>query len=62
MESTVDSTRKEFQELAFPHMDEMYAAALRMTRNPTDAEDLAAEVFAKAWRFFHQFERGTNMR
>lgn len=57
-----DKTRKEFEEVAFPYMDEMYAGALRMTKNPAAAEDLAAEVFAKAWRFFHQFERGTNMR
>jgi len=62
MESAVESTRKEFQELAFPYMDEMYAGAMRMTRNPADADDLVAEVFGKAWKYFHQFERGTNMR
>jgi len=40
----------------------MYGAALRMTKNPQRAEDLTSEVFAKAWKSFHQFERGTNMR
>lgn len=61
--ATVDEkTRKEFEELALPYMNEMYAGAMRMTRNPQGAEDLTAEVFSKAWRFFHQFERGTNMR
>lgn len=43
-------------------MDEMYAAAMRMTRNPTDAEDLVSETFSRAWKSFHQFEQGTNMR
>jgi RNA polymerase sigma-70 factor, ECF subfamily len=59
---TQEKTRKEFAELAFPYMDEMYAGALRMTRNPQAAEDLVSDVFAKAWKAFHQFERGTNMR
>jgi RNA polymerase sigma-70 factor (ECF subfamily) len=62
MEETVDTTRKEFADAAFPYIDEMYAAALRMTRNPADAEDLSAETFNRAWKYFHQFERGTNMR
>lgn len=57
-----DQTRQEFSKVAFPYMDEMYAGALRMTRNPQAAEDLASEVFGKAWKSFHQFERGTNMR
>jgi RNA polymerase sigma-70 factor (ECF subfamily) len=62
MENTLNSRQHEFSEIAFPYLDEMYAAALRMTRNPAAAEDLAAEVFSKAWKSFDQFERGTNMR
>ena len=62
MINTDEQTRKEFADLAFPYIDEMYAGALRMTRNPQAAEDLASEVFEKAWKSFHQFERGTNMR
>lgn len=62
MKETEDQTRKEFADIAFPYMDEMYAAGLRMTRNPQMAEDLVSDVFAKAWKSFHQFERGTNMR
>jgi RNA polymerase sigma-70 factor (ECF subfamily) len=62
MNETDEQTREEFGKIAFPYMDEMYAGALRMTRNPAAAEDLAAEVFGKAWKSFHQFERGTNMR
>jgi len=57
-----EETRKAFSEAAFPHMDEMYAAAMRMTKNPQAAEDLVSDVFSKAWKSFHQFERGTNMR
>jgi RNA polymerase sigma-70 factor (ECF subfamily) len=59
---SIETTRKEFADAAFPYRDEMYAAALRMTRNPQAAEDLTADVFGKAWKSFHQFERGTNMR
>src|SRR5262245_33552342 len=62
MNSVDEQTRKEFSDAAFPYINEMYAAALRMTRNPQAAEDLSSEVFAKAWKSFHQFERGTNMR
>jgi len=62
MTETIENTQKEFAEVALPHLDEMYSAALRMTRNPAAAEDLSSEVFAKAWKSFHQFERGTNMR
>lgn len=57
-----DKTRQEFSEIALPYMDEMYAGALRMTRNPQAAQDLVADVFGRAWKSFHQFERGTNMR
>jgi len=62
MAETLDVTQQEFSSAAFPYMNEMYAAALRMTRNKQAAEDLASEVFTKAWKSFHQFERGTNMR
>ena len=62
MEKTGASNQKEFADVAFPYMDEMYAGALRMTRNPQAAEDLSSEVFTKAWKSFHQFEKGTNMR
>ncbi len=62
MNNVDDKTRQEFTEIALPYMNEMYAGAMRMTRNPQAAQDLAADVFTKAWRAFHQFERGTNMR
>jgi RNA polymerase sigma-70 factor, ECF subfamily len=40
----------------------MYSAALRMTRNPADAEDLVQETYAKAYAHFDQFQPGTNLR
>ncbi|MPZ52013.1 MAG: sigma-70 family RNA polymerase sigma factor [Acidimicrobiia bacterium] len=41
---------------------QLYSAALRMTRNPADAEDLVQETFLKAYRGYHGFEAGTNLR
>jgi RNA polymerase sigma-70 factor (ECF subfamily) len=43
-----------------PFIDQLYSAAMRMTRNPADAEDLVQETFAKAFGSFHQYEPGTN--
>jgi RNA polymerase sigma-70 factor, ECF subfamily len=45
-----------------PFLDQLYSAALRMTRNPADAEDLVQETFAKAYASFHQFQPGTNLK
>ena len=51
-----------FERDALPFLDQLYAAALRMTRNPADAEDLVQETFLKAYAAFHQFEPGTNLK
>ena len=45
-----------------PLMSSLYSGALRMTRNPADAEDLVQETFAKAYSSFHQFRPGTNLK
>ena len=45
-----------------PHLSRLYPAALRMTRNASDAEDLVQETSAKAYAAFHQFKPGTNLR
>jgi RNA polymerase sigma-70 factor (ECF subfamily) len=58
----VDRRRQEFEEAALVHMDVVYNAALRLTRNKTEAEDLFQETFLRAYRFFHQFQRGTDCR
>jgi RNA polymerase sigma-70 factor, ECF subfamily len=52
----------EFTELAMEHMPALYSAALRMTRNPSDAEDLVQETYLKAYRAFGSFSEGTNLR
>jgi len=54
--------RARFESDAMPFIDQLYAAALRMTRNPADAEDLVQETFLKAYAAFHQFEQGTNLK
>lgn len=51
-----------FERDALPHMARMYYAALRMTSNPADAEDLVQETFARAYASFHQFQPGTHLR
>src|SRR5207302_6926870 len=51
-----------FERDALPYLDQLYPAALRMTRNPADAEDLVQETFAKAYSAFHQFTEGTNLK
>ena len=43
-------------------MPSLYAAALRMTRNPSDAEDLVQETYLRAYRGFGGFEQGTNLK
>jgi len=54
--------REEFAKWALPHMDHVYSAALYLTRNKQEAEDLLQETFLRAYRFWHQFEIGTNCK
>lgn len=51
-----------FEEQALGFMDQLYAAALRMTRNPADAGDLVQETYVKAYAAFASFEQGTNLK
>ncbi|WP_329460808.1 sigma-70 family RNA polymerase sigma factor [Streptomyces sp. NBC_01497] len=51
-----------FERGALGYLSQMYSAALRMTRNRADAEDLVQETYAKAYGSFHQFREGTNLR
>ena len=57
-----DRVRDEFEALAMGHLDPLYAAALRLTKNERDAEDLVQDTFLRAYRFFDKFERGTNIK
>lgn len=54
--------RARFAEQAIPYMGSLYSAALRMTRNPSDAEDLVQETYLKAYRAFEGFQEGTNLK
>ena len=51
-----------FSDQAMEYMPALYAAALRMTRNPSDAEDLVQETYLRAYRGFGSFEQGTNLK
>ena len=57
-----NAVRRDFQEIALPHIDGLYAAALRLTRDERDAEDLVQDTLVRAYRFFDRFERGTNIK
>ncbi|AWK11322.1 RNA polymerase subunit sigma [Streptomyces spongiicola] len=61
-EETAAERNARFERDALGYLDQMYSAALRMTRNPADAEDLVQETYAKAYGSFHQFREGTNLK
>ncbi|MFD0482384.1 sigma-70 family RNA polymerase sigma factor [Kineococcus sp. GCM10028916] len=61
-EESTDERAARFERDALPFLDQLYSAALRMTRNPADAEDLVQDAFAKAYGAFHQFTPGTNLK
>lgn len=53
---------KRFEDEALPLLDQLYGAALRMTRNPTDAQDLVQDAYMKAFQAFASFKPGTNLK
>ncbi|MGC5628398.1 sigma-70 family RNA polymerase sigma factor [Georgenia sp. Z1344] len=57
-----DDRAARFEAEALPYIDQLYGAAMRMTRNPSDAEDLVQESFTKAFAAFHQYRPGTNLK
>jgi RNA polymerase sigma-70 factor, ECF subfamily len=61
-EESVDERAARFERDALPYLDQLYGAALRMTRNASDAEDLVQETYAKAFAAFHQYKDGTNLK
>jgi RNA polymerase sigma-70 factor (ECF subfamily) len=61
LESAADRTIR-FERDALVFTNQLYAAALRYTKNPEDARDLVQDTYLKAFASFHQFEEGTNLR
>lgn len=60
--TTLNQTEADFETLALSYMDQLYAAAMRMTRNPADAEDLVQETYVKAFAARDKFTMGTNLK
>ena len=54
--------RPEFETEALDYLDDLYVAALRLTRNPADAEDLVQDTYVKAFRSAKQFKPGSNLK
>ncbi|WP_281248804.1 sigma-70 family RNA polymerase sigma factor [Saccharopolyspora flava] len=62
MEETDEQRAARFERDAMPLLDQLYGAALRMTRNAQDAEDLVQETYLKAFSAFKSFTQGTNLK
>ena len=60
-ESVAERTAR-FERDALPFLNQLYSAALRMTKNPNNAEDLVQETYVKAFTSFHQYQDGTNLK
>ena len=59
---TPEERRVRFERDAMQYVDQLYSAAMRMARNPADAEDLVQEAYTKAFSAFHQYKPGTNLK
>jgi len=59
---TTEERRIRFERDAMQYVDQLYSAAMRMARNPADAEDLVQEAYTKAFSAFHQYKPGTNLK
>ncbi len=56
------SRRARFEAEVLPHLDAMHRTASRLTRSPSDADDLVQDAAVKAYRFFDSYEQGTHIR
>ena len=59
---SIEARRTRFERDAMVYVDQLYSAAMRMARNPADAEDLVQEAYTKAFSAFHQYKPGTNLK
>lgn len=62
MQRNENVRRKRFETEVLPHLDAMHRTALRLTRSASDADDLVQDAVVKAYRFFDNYEEGTNVR
>src|ERR1700739_2147872 len=62
MPQTTDEKRSAFEREALPHLDTVYRVALRFTGEPSRAQDLVQDTMLKAFRSWHRYEPGTNVR
>jgi RNA polymerase sigma-70 factor (ECF subfamily) len=60
--ATDDALRERFERDVLPLLPSLYGAAMRMTRNPSDAEDLVQDTYLRAYRGFASFKEGTNLK
>lgn len=56
------AARREFEQTALPLLDNLYGAAMRLTRDPAEAEDLVQDSMVRAYRFWDTFKQGTNIK
>lgn len=61
-DDSVATLKRRFNDEALQYLDQLYGAAMKMTRNPQDAQDLVQETFLKAFAAFHSFRKGTNLK
>lgn len=61
-QTVATSTHDRFTKDALPYLDQMFGAAMKMTRNPQDAQDLVQETFSKAYAAFDSYSDGTNLK
>ena len=60
--AALEERQRRFESEALPFLDGMFGAAMRLTRNPSDAEDLLQETFLRAFSAYDSFEAGTNLK
>jgi RNA polymerase sigma-70 factor (ECF subfamily) len=56
------AARRQFEQTALPLLDNLYGAAMRLTRDPAEAEDLVQDSMVRAYRFWDSFKQGTNIK
>jgi RNA polymerase sigma-70 factor (ECF subfamily) len=62
MAAASEDQRRAFEEEALPHLDAVYRVALRLAGDEAQADDLTQETMLKAYRSWHQYKRGTNVK